>query len=573
MNATNRTKETASENQSALANRRGIGCRPAESSGTEPAAADRIYLTTTIPYVNAPPHVGHALELVQADALARWHRARGTPVRLQTGTDENAFKNVLSARERGVPIREFIDENAGRFRSLVDALDISADVFVRTATPEHERAVHAFLGLVQPDDLYRRAYRGLYCRGCEDFFLEKDLDDDGRCPDHGASITEVEEENVFFRLSRYQVELAALIRSDRLRITPEARRNEVLSFIERGLQDISISRDAARSGGWGIPFPELAGVGDGGLTRQPARATLGDGDPVQSGGRATPGGDSPASAQVVYVWIDALVNYLTGLGFPGDGATHRSGRTEVPSSVGSNEPIAWQHWWNEGAQRIHLIGKNVWKFHAVYWPALLLSAGLPLPYEILVHGFLTENGRKISKSSGTAVDPTVYVDRFGADPLRYFFLRYVRPFEDSDFSEERLAAAYRSDLANGLGNLVSRLTALCERFGVGAERSSTTGGSRCADALADYRFDRALEELWKEVDALNAEIAEARPWDAGDSAESLGAVRARLAGWIERLAAFADGLEPFLPETSARIHAAISGGVIRKCEPLFPRKE
>jgi methionyl-tRNA synthetase len=384
--------------------------------------------------------------------------------------------------------------------------------------------VHAFLALVRPDDLFLRAYRGLYCPGCEDFFLERDLDAQGGCPDHGQTLVEIEEENVFFRLSRYQAEIAALIRSDRLRITPESRRTEVLRFIEQGLQDISVSRDAARAGGWGIPFPELPALKESRTLASPA-------------------------AQVVYVWIDALVNYLTGLGFP-DGD--------------------WSTFWGHDTRRIHLIGKNVWKFHAVYWPALLLSAGLPLPDEIVVHGFLTENGRKISKSTGNAVDPVAYVDRYGADAVRYFLLRYVRPFEDSDFTEERLAAVYRSDLSNGLGNLASRLTTLCERFAVGA--GDSTEAASDPRHLTDYRFDRALDELWKEVDALNREIAEARPWDSGDSAESVAATRAQLGGWAVRLRRFAVGLRPFLAKSADRLECALTASAIKKAAPLFPRR-
>ena len=362
----------------------------------------RAYVTTTIPYVNAPPHIGFALELVQADAIARYHRLLGREVRLQSGTDENAFKNVLSAEARGIHVQQLVDENSARFRALADALDVSLDHFQRTTDPAHRRAVDAFLARLRPDDVYTADYRGLYCTGCEDFYLETDAVD-GRCPEHDTPLVEVAEHNWFFRLSAYQTQLHDLVASRRVHVFPEAREREVLSFIARGLSDISISRDAARSAGWGIPFP---------------------GDPTQ----------------VVYVWIDALINYLTGLGFP-------------DSDV--------DRFWNE-AETCHAIGKNVWKFHAVYWPALLLSAGFPVPDQIVVHGFLTNEGRKISKSSGDAADPIEYVDALGVDAVRHFLLRHVRPFEDSDFSRARLEAAYDADLAHGIGNLTSRLTALCE---------------------------------------------------------------------------------------------------------------
>src|SRR3954471_20049903 len=231
-----------------------------------------LYVTTTIPYVNAPPHIGFALELVQADVIARYYRLQGRDVRLQTGTDENAFKNVLSARALGIPPATFVNANSARFRALSEALGISVGRFVRTTDSTHQRAVHAFVGRLREGDVYRADYRGLYCTGCEDFYVAEDLDD-GRCPEHQTPVTSVAERNVFFRLSAYQAQVRDLIASRRIRIVPESREREVLEFIDRGLTDISLSRDAARSEGWGIPYPD---------------------DPTQ----------------VVYVWIEALINYL-----------------------------------------------------------------------------------------------------------------------------------------------------------------------------------------------------------------------------------------------------------------------
>ena len=479
------------------------------------------YVTTTIPYVNAPPHIGHALELVQADVIARWHRARGKLVRFQTGTDENAFKNVLSARARGIPVEALVDENAARFRALAGALDISVDRFIRTTDTVHYRAVSAFLERLDPADLYRDSYRGLYCVGCEDFYLPQDLDD-GCCPDHRTPAIELAERNVFFRLRTYQQRLCELIASRRIQIIPAARESEVLRFIDRGLADISISRDAHRSDGWGIPFP---------------------GDP----------------SQVVYVWIDALINYLSGLGYPD----------------GDDGGRFW-----ESATRAHVIGKNVWKFHAVYWPALLLSAGLPVPDQIVVHGFLTSEGRKISKSAGDAADPIDYVRRFGVDAVRYFLIRHVHPFEDADFSVARLEAAYDADLSNGLGNLVSRVTALCESAGM-TTHHGTAVWPDVADAapsppagydesLREFRSDRALATVWGEVARLNQDVASARPWE-DIRAGRVGAAAAKITPWVERLDAIGCWLAPFLPATSAAIRSALSGDPIRKCRPLFPR--
>ena len=473
------------------------------------------YVTTTIPYVNAPPHIGFALELVQADVIARYKRLLGETVRLQTGTDENAFKNVLSAEARGVPVQQLVDENSRRFRELADALEVSVDHFQRTTDFAHRRAVDAFLARLQPGDVYTADYRGWYCTGCEDFYLEADAID-GRCPEHDLALVEIAEHNWFFRLSAYQSQLHDLIASRRIHIVPEAREREVLSFIARGLSDISISRDAARSGGWGIPYP---------------------GDP----------------AQVVYVWIDALVNYLTGLAFP--------------------EPGDVERFWNDAAT-CHVIGKNVWKFHAVYWPALLLSAGLPVPDQIVVHGFLTSEGKKISKSSGVAPDPIEYIDALGVDAVRYFLLRHVRPFDDSDFSRARLEAAYDADLAHGIGNLTSRLTALCESANLSGANGVVVPSAPPGyhEALASFRFDLAIATLWEEIARLNRDIGVLRPWEhvrQGRIAEACAALEPLAA----RLRCVAYWLSPFLPLAAEQIRSALSATTVGRAAPLFPSRQ
>jgi len=471
-----------------------------------------LYVTTTIPYVNAPPHIGFALELVQADVIARYNRLIGRDVRFQTGTDENAFKNVLSAQARGVSVQQLVDENSTRFLRLTEALDVSTDHFQRTTDPAHRRAVNVFLARLRPDDVYAAEYRGWYCTGCEDFYFESDAPD-GACPEHGTPLVEVAERNHFFRLSAYQSRLHELISSRRLQILPATREAEVLGFIERGLADISLSRDATRSQGWGIPYP----------------------------------GDE---TQVVYVWIDALINYLSGLGFS-EGDAHRR--------------------WDD-AVKCHVIGKNVWKFHAVYWPALLLSAGLAIPDRIAAHGFLTNEGRKISKSSGEAVVPVEYIDEFGADAVRYFLLRHVRPFDDSDFSVERLAAVYNADLSNGIGNLTSRLTALCERAapsGITAPAGAPPSGFH--EHVEAFRFDLALALLWGEIAELNRELGAARPWEDVKNGR-LAEARRTLAPLIARLSTAAHWLTPFLPHTARLIQGALAAPSIRRSEPLFPRR-
>ena len=473
------------------------------------------YITTTIPYVNAQPHIGFALELVQADAIARYLRLCGETVRLQTGTDKNAWKNVESARAQDCSPQAFVDRNTAAFRELVTALQISADVFIRTSEERHHRAVHAVWGRLRPDDLYRRHYTGRYCVSCEDFYQERELVD-GCCPEHRIPPVEVREENYFFRLSAYQAQLDELITSGRLAIVPVSRRNEVLSFIRQGLHDISVSRSSARSGGWGI---------------------------------SVPGDDS----QTIYVWIDALINYLTGLGF-GDGDD-------------------WQQYWAAGNRKIHCLGKNVWKFHAVYWPALLLSAGLPLPDVLFVHGFLTVGGQKIGKSLGNAVDPFQVIETYGVDAVRYYLLHGVPPWDDGDYSDERLQLAYNQDLANNLGNLLSRLTTLAQRSGFRriAHSGEPPAPAGFHEALRAFTFDTALETLWGVLTGLNQEIERTEPWKAlkaGDFA----ALHAYLAAWFFTLSGVAYWLAPFLPETSRKVIAILSADPLAVAPPLFPRR-
>lgn len=477
------------------------------------------YITTTIPYVNAAPHIGFALELVQADALARYARLLGHHVRFQTGTDENAFKNVLSAREQGIPTEAFVAANTQAFRHLAEALLSSHDDFVRTTEARHGQAVHQLWNRLAPGDLYEAPYQGLYCNGCEDFLLEKDLVD-GTCPDHGTAPEPVAERNHFFRLSRYQEQLEQLIASDTIRVIPHTRKNEVLSFIRGGLQDISVSRSATRSGGWGVTVP---------------------GDPTK----------------VIYVWIDALVNYLSGPANGGD--------------------LAHAPFWDTATRKVHVIGKNVWKFHAVYWPALLLSAGLPLPNEIVVHGFLTVNGRKISKTKVAGApevrQPTEYIAQYGPDALRYYLLRAIAPFRDSDVSESGLASAYTADLANGLGNLCTRLTTLCERANLSIEPATSVGTlleEGIAAAVADCRLDLVLDLLGSEIARLNREIAERKPWEAfRDGQEAT--IQAELTAWASSLRDVLHWLAPVLPRTTGSALQCLRSNPVRKCPPLFPR--
>ena len=476
----------------------------------------KIYVTTSIPYVNAAPHVGFTLELVQSDAIARFYRLCGREVRFQTGTDENAIKNVLAAAEQNLTTQELVDRNAQRYRELLTAINISADDFLRTTEDRHRRGVQALWQNLKKGDIYRKTYRGLYCIGCEDFYRENNLID-GCCAEHGTKPIEVAEDNYFFRLSAYQRQIEELLISGRLQVVPETRRNEVLSFVRRGLADISVSRPTNRTSGWGINVP---------------------------------GDDS----HVVYVWIDALINYISGAGF-GNGDD-------------------WRDWWNDDTQKIHVIGKNVWKFHAVYWPALLLSAGLSLPDKVVVHGFVTAEGRKIGKSLGNAVDPFACIEAFGPDAVRYYLLRAIPPFGDGDFSLERLRQLYNTDLANGLGNLVSRLLTLCQRadFGCFEVPGIPDAPADYLNAFNHYEFDKATSVLWQIVTELNRDIEAVRPWELLKK-DDFGKLRERLSCWLIELHRLAYWLKPLLPGTSKRILQNLSQSPLKSAEPLFPRRD
>jgi methionyl-tRNA synthetase len=500
--------------------------------------ARRTYITTTIPYVNAQPHVGFALELVQADVLARHARQRGEEVRALTGTDDNSLKNVLAAKAEGVPVQEFVDRNAEAFAALRGPLDLSFDDFIRTSSdPRHRSGVERLWELCDArGDLYRRHYSGLYCVGCEQFHASEDLLE-GRCPEHGTEPQVVSEENWFFRLSRYEARLRELIVSGRLRIEPASRRNEILSLIDSGLHDFSVSRSHIRARGWGIPVP---------------------GDP----------------SQVVYVWWDALGNYVTSLGF------------------GDDHPD-FTTWWAESTRRIHLVGKGVIRFHAVYWPAMLLSAGLPLPTEILVHDYLTIGGRKISKSSGVTADPARLVEQVGTDAVRWWLLREVPRAGDADFTLERVVDRANAELAGGVGNLVHRTVTMIHRYRGGAVPRTSAGagalGLACAraraaigEALGDFDFRRATSAAWRIVDEANRAIDATRPWELakaerdGDRLASV-TLDDALASLHAACVDLATCLQPFVPSAAHLIAAQCAPGPddgrLPQSSALFPRIE
>jgi methionyl-tRNA synthetase len=475
------------------------------------------YISTAIPFVNAPPHIGFAFEAVLADVLARYHRLCGADVRLQSGTDDNSLKNVRAAEREGLPTEALVARNAARFRDLASTLCLSYDDFIRTSVDaRHRRGVEIlWQACAQAGDLYKRPYRGLYCVGCEAFLDPADLVDQ-RCPEHATAPELVEEDNWFFRLSRYRDRLLALVQSNQLAITPPSRRNEVLAFLSGPLQDISVSRARARARGWGIPVP---------------------GDPEQ----------------VVYVWFDALGNYIHALDWAGGGAAYR-------------------RWWAGPGRRVHVIGKGIVRFHAVHWPAILLSARLPLPTDLLVHGYLTAEGRKIGKSAGNAIDPEALVARYGADVLRYFLLRHVRPFEDGDFSEARLRAARDAELADQLGNLVRRTVTLAQRHLIeDATFTSDDADQRLraqvvalpatvGQHLGRFAVDEALAALFSVVAATNRYLEQTAPWSLARAPGASDRLQAVLHHALEAVRIVALALAPFLPGTSAAIGVQLGHG-------------
>lgn len=471
---------------------------------------NKFYLTTAIPYVNAKPHVGHALEFVQADVIKRFNILIGNDTLLLSGGDENAIKNVQAAEKDNASVQEFIDKNSELFRVLAEKLNVHFDVFQKGSEVNHHEASQKLWNLCyQNGDIYKKEYSGLYCLGCELFYEPGELNEKGECFEHPAKpLEKVTEENYFFKLSKYQDKIHDLIENDTIKIIPEKRKNEALAFIKQGLKDISISRSNARAKNWGVPVPD---------------------DPEQK----------------IYVWFDALNIYQSGVGF------------------GSNEQ-KYKKWWPAD---VHVIGKGILRFHAIYWPAFLISAGLQLPKSLFVHGYFTVEGQKMSKTLGNVIDPVELIEKYGVDALRYYFLREIPPTEDGDFSERRLKEVYNADLANGLGNLVARVARLCESSGFEFPRDRKTDLSPAVkQALNEYRFDGGLKEIWNLVNQANHKIDETKPWKL--QGEDLKKALSEVLPIIDEIV---PNLKPFLPETAEKIEKQFSPAQIKSTSPLFPR--
>lgn len=478
----------------------------------------KFYLTSAIPYVNAKPHIGWATEIIQSDVIARFHRTRGDETLYLCGSDENALKNVQAAEKADIPVQQFIDENCKLFVKLANDFHVQFDVFQKGSSETHKKSSQELWKLCEKNgDIYKKIYKGLYCVGCELFYTPEELDENGECYEHpGKKLEEVEEENYFFKLSNYKEKLIALLKSDQLAIVPSYRKNEVLSFLKGDLQDISISRSNERAKNWGVPVP----------------------------------GDDE---QRMYVWFDALNIYQSGVGFALDEKKYKK-------------------WWPAD---VHAIGKGIIRFHAVYWPAFLLSAGLELPKKLFVHEYITVNGQKMSKTLGNIIDPFELIEKYGAETVRYYFLRYVSPFSDGDFSEEKLKTAYNADLANGLGNLIARVAKLCENANytnMGTfDRSSNhfIEDDQYTKALNEFRFPDAVAFVWEQIAELDKYINEEKPWELAKN--DLDRLKSVLAHCIDRIQEIAILLSPFLPKTSEKILEQFKEPKIVAQKPLFPR--
>ena len=465
---------------------------------------EKFYITTTIPYANAPPHIGHALEIIQADILARWNRLNGKDVFFLTGTDEHGAKNYQTAKKEGLSPKEFVDKNSSYFKEMTKKLNISNDYFISTTDKKvHWPGVLRIWNILMKNgDLYKKKYAGNYCSGCERFITDKELVD-GKCSNHpNIEIEHISEENYFFRLSNYSDKIKKLVETDKLEILPEKWKNDFLGLIREGLTDVSFSREKIHLP-WGIPIP----------------------------------GDE---SQVMYVWCDALTNYLTGIGFPDK---------------------KYKKFWPAD---LHVVGKDMLRFHAGIWPGILFSAGLALPKKIIVHGFMTVDGRKMSKSIGNVVSPLELSKKYSADSIRYFLMRTIPFGEDGDFSEEALKERNNNELANKLGNLVSRVSGLIEKNGFekgNSELLKKLDEKKINNLFKNYELDKALSEIFSFIDACNEYVQEKKPWETKDK-RVLGSLK-------EAILKISELLSPFIPESAEKIKEVFISKKIKKSDVLF----
>lgn len=478
-----------------------------------------LYITTAIPYVNGTPHIGNAIDYLLADVWARYQKQNGRTVRFQAGTDEHGNKISAKAIEAGLTPQEYTDKTHLNFKNFIEKVGAEYTDFVRTTDTHHAQAVQYIWQQLKPY-IYKGSYSGWYCVGHEAFFTDKEVQEAGGiCPDHQTQFQQVSEENYFLKTSAFTDRIKEAIASGEMQIVPEFRKNEFMELIKNGITDVSISRPK-KSLSWGIPVPD---------------------DPEQ----------------VMYVWLDALANYITVIGYP-------------------DRPSEYQSVWPADVQ---VIGKDILRFHAGIWPAMLLGLGLELPKKLLVHGHVNVGGSKMSKTVGNVVDPVEIIDQYGVDAFRYFFSRHIPTLDDGDFTWDKFEHAYNGELGNDLGNLIQRVAGMITRYQsgvIGEIKQAEHDATAYHEAMERLEFNKALDEAWSKVHSLNRYIDTVKPWDIAKRREAdpeaevhLGEVLGRCAGAILQIG---DLLVPFMPTTAHIIRSVFDTGVVQPAEGvLFPR--
>lgn len=478
----------------------------------------KLYIATAIPYVNGTPHIGNALDYLLADIWTRYEKQQGHEVRFQVGTDEHGNKITTKAAEAGIDPQTYTNQAYVNFENLVKKMNTSYTDFVRTTDPHHISSVQYIWQKLQPY-IYKGSYQGWYCVGHEAFFTDKEVQaTNGVCPDHQTPYQQVSEENYYFKTSAFTDQIKAALNDGTMQIVPDYRRLEFLELIKDGLPDVSVSRPK-KNLSWGIPVP---------------------GDPNQ----------------IMYVWLDALANYITVIGYP--------------------DRPEWQEYWPADVQ---VIGKDILRFHAGIWPAMLLGLGLALPKKLLVHGFVNVGSAKMSKTVGNVVDPNEIIDTYGLDAFRYFFSRHIPTLDDGDFTWEKFENAYNNELGNDLGNLIQRVASMITKYqaGVIGESEQTEHDmSAYHEAMDSLEFNKAIDEVWNMIRSLNQYIDNVKPWEVakgvGKDAEAEPHLSEILAHCAGALIQIGDLLIPFLPGTASAIHQIFESGVIKASDGvLFPK--
>lgn len=479
----------------------------------------KLYITTAIPYVNGTPHIGNALDYLLADIWTRYQKQNGFEVRFQVGTDEHGNKIAAKAAELGIDPQSYTNQTYVNFENLMKKVDAQYTDFVRTTDEHHVQAVQYIWKQLEPY-IYKDTYSGWYCMGHEAFFTDKEVQATGGvCPDHQTPFQQVSEENYFFKTSAFTDKIKEAIHNGTMQIVPDFRKNEFLELIKDGLIDVSVSRPK-KSLTWGIPVPN---------------------DPEQ----------------IMYVWLDALANYITVIGYP-------------------DRPGEYTQYWPAD---VEVIGKDILRFHAGIWPAMLMAIGLQPPKKLLVHGFVNIAGAKISKTVGNGVDPNEIIDQYGLDAFRYFFSRHIPTLDDGDFTWEKFENAYNGELGNDLGNLVQRVAGMITKYQagvIGQSDQTEHDMTLYRDAMDNLEFNKAIDEVWNMIRSLNQYIDNVKPWEIAkrigkdsDAEDHLSEVLAHCAGALIQIG---DLLIPFLPATAAKIHDIFESGVVKPSEgTLFPR--